>query len=162
LSKKIVALLVMGLIAGAVYVPAAEAAPFVGVAQCTASDFEFPTDAGAVDCVGSLLGATGVDAGGPSAKALAPWVAHANYNEPCNDLGEPPLVGFADGTIEVDGDPAGTFSWTRVGVVAILNPLEGDAAAVAAFVPIFGTTVPNCSQSQLIDAEIVGLGALGL
>jgi hypothetical protein len=161
LSKKITALLVMGLIVGSIAAPAAQARPFAGLAVCNTDTFEWP-GSGSTACRGT---ATGVDVASPTSPVVqGSLVANVDsYGETCTLLGEPPLIGTANGTLEVNGNDAGTFSWTRVGVLAILNPAQGDAAAVAAFVPHFpGTTIPTCAQPQPITATVAGLGALGL
>ena len=160
MKKKLLVAVLAGLVAAAIVAPApAQANPFVGAADCTVT-LAWP-GSGSADCNGSAFG---VDVGG-GATCVPPtgctFNAHANvYGEECV-ASEPPLVGTASGTLSISGSQVGTFSWTRVGVVAVLLPVvDGSSSAgVAAFAPQ-GTSLPTCADPGTLTARIIGIAAV--
>jgi hypothetical protein len=168
MKKRIMSLLALALVAGALVIPASPAqASFVGAAHCQVQLGSWPNGAGgSADCNSTLGLVVGVKTDPPQAcvPAAAPCTfnAHVNsYSEPCpvpNLPLVPPLVGFANGTLNVNGQQVGTFNWVRVGLTAVIVPTGGGSSAgVAAFVPQppFG----NCQASLPLTAQVVGVAA---
>jgi hypothetical protein len=161
LMKRIAVLAILGLVAASLVVPSttAQAATGVAVGTCSVTLPQWPTDSGSVGgdgCTGTAIGA-GIDSGSATPLVCIPGCGFSatveNYSEPCV-LNEPPLVGTANGVIRVDANndgsyetEFGSYSWTRVGVVAIILPNGADpagSAGVAAFVP--SLPLGSCSE----------------
>jgi hypothetical protein len=157
--KRISMLLAMGLVAGALVLPAAPAhASFAGVAKCDVTLGTWPTTttlSNATPCAGQ---AVGVATGSPTAcvgASLCTFSASVDhYNETCAG-GQLPPLGTADGTLTVNGQDQGSYNWLRVGLTAVLVPLApGTSAGVAAFVP--HPPLPTCDAPGSLLATVVG------
>ena len=181
-KKALGAVALAGLVAAAIVVPAGSAgASVTGVVglTCTANLPSFPTANGAGTCSGTSagLGAGLTDDGQPFALA-GPGTFDASfaYNEECV-AGEPPVIGFANGSATVTGGTSTegaftlntNFNWTRVGLTAVIltsgtnvNFASGRTATavapdagVAAFAPILGTD-NVCPNGGDLTAVVVG------
>lgn len=158
--KKIAMLLSVGLLAGALVLPAApaHARPFAGAAKCdvTLSVWPSPNGAGG-SCDGTAFG---VDVGA-SATCLPPGgctfsASVDHYNETCAPGGQLPPVGTADGTLTVNGNNEGGYNWLRVGLTAVLVPVApGTSAGVALFQPHL--PLPTCAAPGPLTATVVGV-----
>ena len=160
--KKIAMLLSMGLIAGAMVLPAAPAhAAFVGAGTCEAHLSVWPTSAGTDgDCSGGTLPnvVVGANTGGQTCAPCAFTASVVHYNETCGPQGTLPPLGTADGTLFADGTPQGTYNWLRVGLTAVLVPVApGTSAGVAAFLP--HPPLPTCAAPGPLSASVVGVAA---
>jgi hypothetical protein len=152
--KKIAVLLSVGLIASAFVIPASpvKANPFAGVASCTIDLPEWPTDGDNTSgptCDGI---AVGINVSPPTTCATCEFHAKVDvYNETCVPP-LPPLIGSATG--EITSPVTSSFSWTRVGLVAVLT-LPGNTQGVAAFVP--HPPLGTCGASAPLTADVVGI-----
>ena len=152
MKKKFAALVVSGLLMGLIVAPtAAEARPFAGVATCNVQLPNWP-GSGSAGCSGT---AVGVDVANPTVcAATCSFFARVdNYGETCV-LGEPPLVGTANGEMFAAGQSIGRFTWLRVGLTAVLVP--PDAAGVAAFAPLT-VPPPTCENPGPLNAQVAGV-----
>jgi len=157
LTKKLSALVISGLLLGALLAPSpAQARPFAGAATCNVNLPQWP-GAGSATCNGT---AVGIDVAAPAA-CVATCAFQANvteYSEICV-LGEPPLIGSAKGTLVIGGAPQGAFTWTRVGLTAVIasttNP-AGEALGVAAFAPLT-LPPPTCENPGPLNAQVAGV-----
>lgn len=177
MSRKLVALILMGLLIGAVFVPAtAQAGTAVGAVSCKTDAFTWPGAGGGFSCTGNAFG---VDASagancvvGAGTAGCAFRADVATYSELCGvDPNVPPVAGFATGSLHLDHDnngtleAHGTFNWVRVGLTAVLLPLGADSVGVAAFVPHTSTpgVVPTCNAPDTgFTADVAGVGVLDL
>src|SRR5258708_4294645 len=147
-----VAALATGGIATAQPMSTSAAAPLAAVINCSTTLSPFP-GSGSSTCNGS---APGVANG--AAAVLTPFTSSFNYNEPC-----PPTTGTANGSYSA-GAASGTFTWTRVGLTAILtlHPTGGTIGAAAALFLPLGTTAgsltPPCTPTT-VTATVVAVGA---
>ncbi|MEA2684027.1 MAG: hypothetical protein QOK05_2355 [Chloroflexota bacterium] len=130
------------------------AAPLAAAITCNTS-LTFPAPSGGnSSCNGS---ATGIANGSPA--ALQAFTSNFSYTEPC-----PPVIGTAAGTY-ASGSAGGSFTWTRVGLTAVLvlHPNGGTAGAAAAlFLPLGvtpGELGPTACTSGTVNATVVALGA---
>ena len=166
--KKIAMLISMGLVAGALVIPAAPAraafAAFAGAGTCEAHFSLWPTPWGTgADCGSSSKGVPNVVLGasnsGPMTCAPCSFTASIDhYSEPTACGPVLPPLGTADGTLYADGQPQGTYNWLRVGLTVVLVPVApGTSAGVAAFVP--EPPLPTCVAPGPLNAEIVGVAA---
>lgn len=160
--KKIATLLSVGLIAGAMLLPAAPAhAAFAGAAKCDVTLPTWPTtttQAGG-DCDGQvLLGAQVPPVPPQTCTPVAPCSFKAtvdHYNETCGPQGTLPPLGTADGTLFVNGQSEGGYNWVRVGLTAVLVPVApGASAGVAVFEPHL--PLPTCAAPGSLTATVVG------
>lgn len=155
MSKKVVAVILLGVLLGAFMgIPAAQANPFAGVITCSVTLPSFPNPAGgAATCDGT---ASGVSPKAVCAPTCA-FTARVNaYSEPCLVPVGFPILGTANGRMIVDGTDIGSFNWVRVGLTAVLVP--PDTAGVAAFAPT-SSPIPSCGAAPgPITATVVGLG----
>ncbi|HEX6489037.1 MAG TPA: hypothetical protein VF137_09255 [Candidatus Dormibacteraeota bacterium] len=127
-----------------------------GVIVCNAHLPTFPAPSGNVGtCNGT---ATGVH--GTSALIQAEFDSTFNYTEPC-----PAVIGSANGTTDFNNGSAGpNFTWTRVGLTAILLLNHGSAsgAAAALFIPTDPSPAqfePGCGGDSIpIDAKVITVG----
>ena len=102
--------------------------------------------------------AYGVFVPGPVCVPNCPFFANVDgYSEPCF-AAEPPLTGTASGTLNVGGFES-RFSWTRVGLVAVLTLDGTGGAGVAAFVPDVGPgqPLPTCDAPGRLEAHVAGV-----
>jgi hypothetical protein len=180
LRKTASLLLSLGVIAGALFIPATAAhATFAGVAGCQANLPQWPTTSAqsASDCADGSLPTDGLAIGagiiGGSPRGCAVWAntnppsggfrckfraSISSYQETC--VGPlPPALGTASGTITVTdtSDNASTsapYSWVRVGLTAVIVPGGGNAAGVAAFVPV--PPLGTCAAPLPLTAHVVG------
>jgi hypothetical protein len=155
LKRKFVALVLLGLMLGALFVPTAAHAQFAGAltVDCTLA---FPSPGGNTNCSGSGFGATAA----PAACVGCTVTVNASYSEPCPVPVGFPVLGLASGTISAGGE-TGEFDWVRVGVTAVIVPLTGDSAGVGILVPhapVGDCSAPNPSQ----EITVVAVGAAGL
>ncbi|HXA41292.1 MAG TPA: hypothetical protein VNV65_00105 [Candidatus Solibacter sp.] len=148
-----VAALATGGIAIAQPVSTSAAAPLAAAITCSTTLTPFP-GSGSSSCNGS---ATGVANG--AAAVLTPFTSNFTYSEPC-----PPVLGSASGSYSA-GAASGTFTWTRVGLTAVLllHPNGGIVGAAAAlFLPLGATAAsltPPCSPAATVSATVVAVGA---
>ena len=95
--------------------------------------------------------APGADTGGG---LITRVTASFEYLEACT-AGEP-LSGKARGTITAwhgaTADPGRPFTWTRVGLVAVI---QGGVTGAAVFVP---SPLPACGSSTSVSATVAGVG----
>jgi hypothetical protein len=170
--KKLSMLLAVGaMILGTV--PAQAKGPLAGVAvvHCQVTLGAFPATVkttNATNCTGEAVGLfAGLTQVGPEVAvgvaAAATFTATVQYDEQCV-LGEPPLVGFANGRITVapvtvtDTAPPGAvhadgvfntpYDWTRVGLVALV--FDGKLATKKG--PLQTTLTYNNGTEQVQDA----------
>lgn len=161
LNRKIVALVMLGLMVGALFAPSAAHAQFAGGLRvdCTLA---FPNPSGSnVTCTGEGYGVTaGAEVCLPAVSPCGVTVQVDNYSEPCPVPVGFPVLGTADGSITAAGE-SGDFDWVRVGVTAVIVPLTGDSAGVGVLIPhqpLGDCSSPNSAQ----DIEVVAVGAAGL
>jgi hypothetical protein len=127
------------------------ASPLAAVISCHTA-LSFP-GSGSSTCNGTASGI----ADGKAAVSQA-FDSSFTYHEPC-----PPTTGTANGTYS-SGTASGSFSWTRVGLTAIvvLHPTGGSAGAAAAlFIPgglQAGSLTAPCPPSN-VNATVVAIGA---
>lgn len=189
LKKKLASILVLGLLATAVVLPAAPAQASVTgglVIQCTANLPEFPSPANTGSCNGSGLGAAitvPAHVLAPSAASVGGFTSDFNYNEECV-AGEPPVIGFANGfghvpvTVlpELADDTLNLhFNWIRVGLTAVITvdsltlnnfaDVTGSlGAAVAGFAPLIGpgNVCGPTGTGDPLQAVVVAAGAAAI
>ena len=167
--------------------------------QCTTTLPEFPSPQASATCSGSATGkVAGQSVGGDAYVVVAAGVnnfkAEFEYNEACLAEGVPPALGTANGTATVTGlvgvkaGPGGAkvpvtgsatlgFTWTRVGVNAVvtvssdpskthLDFSDGDtatltvAAATATFAPVL-TLANTCPVGGPLTAAVAGTATFG-
>ncbi|HEY7873803.1 MAG TPA: hypothetical protein VIG64_01645 [Actinomycetota bacterium] len=164
--KKLIGLIALTAIVGAMLVPATSAsAAKVGAAagECQVT-LAWPGSGGAGDCTGLAVGGVFLDH--PCLPTCVFTATVESYGEECF-AGEPPLLGDATGELKLDGTTVGRYNWLRVGLVAVLtvNP-EGDpsvngaeaGAGVAAFVPqppLGACNAPNPAMKALVVGAVV-------
>lgn len=164
MKKSFMVVLAIGLLAAAVLPAAPAQAAGAGVAECSVTVDPWPGSGSNAPCVGTAPAGAFVSGGNTIVcSPLTPCAVNAsvdNYGEEC--LGaEPPLIGDARGTLTISQGAnaiAPQYSWTRVGLVAVITTTGPTGAGVAAFLPV-DTTIPTCASPGALDVRVVGIAA---
>ena len=167
--KKLIGLIAVVAIAGAMVAPATNAsAAAVGgaVGACQANLPQWPSPGGsAPDCSTGDLPVEGLAVGGLlPGTVCTPTCTFAasvqNYSEPCF-LNEPPLLGNANGELKLNGGVVAEYQWVRVGLTAVVvvNPSGSSTvdagAGVAAFLPD-PRGLGTCANPLPLKAHVLG------
>ncbi|HEY7873804.1 MAG TPA: hypothetical protein VIG64_01650 [Actinomycetota bacterium] len=168
--KKLIGLIAVTAIVGAMLVPAtsASAAQAGKLAAACQVTLTWP-GSGSTSCGRGKLPAEGLAVGvlAPSHVCVPSCGFEASvdsYSEECF-AGEPPLLGEASGTFFLNGSPASDYDWVRVGGTAVvtLNPVGPSetptGGGTAAFVPEppLGTcAAPNPAMVAHVAGEVTG------